>query len=1575
MFNNGKKLLFALLCAAMLSFTMGQLNVAMATEAVSIDALSSATVSGSVAPVNPENYEDEQGTAIPAEDKALPYEGEFVTSYSYNNEYGFLILSINEDMLDGHFVNAITHIGINDTKYTYGTVNKDKSSWYEIYVPYKYINEGENDLYFYLDGITYKVRFKTSSAFQKQLISPVLIPQEVVPGKNETMLLDIRADGYVDIEEWYKAFRPEHVSVTEIFTVSSSYTKIDPQNYDVTLNEDKNTLNIRFKDYEINQLHVYRVAVAIPDYIITYRDVILYEAPPELTGEWQTDGNNSYRITDKNDTYSVYLREISKLTLVDSSGESKVLTKDEDYTAKLGLVEIYPGAFASGEEYTILISHPSVATAKLVTTAPAISPITRIDLFLDDIMKGEAVTFSHANSEWLSAISKITAYQANVGGHEVTDWSRSSNTINIPAGNFSKRDNTLWTLTIEAKGFEDVVAPVYVIGEPNKYDPDPVLLGSWKTQGDFSYLIEQKGDKYSTYLWSKVQNVLLVDKTTDIIKKLEVNKDYTQGYTIELYASNFAAEHEYAIKLVSSAYKTAVIETGVPPIPVIKQPAVISIEDILENRDLTIVSADADWINAVSSVTITDERGYSETVTSLHKDGNTIIIPAAVINSSKIQKPIGAFVIKIAAAGYEEYVDKFFVLKDSISVTQSLESGKVKLYFVDDGSPAYDFADSVTLLELNGRSLNPSEYVRDVTGTTIYISERLLLDGENTILITSNRSSDLTVTFNYANEALRTLKIDIEALIEGSKMSEDQKEFYLKQVNDAVTVKEVNSIKIQVEKDIDALSDEPGDKFSVNEDGTYNDGDGNTYIKDGEYIAVEQDENGNFVDNNGNVYIPDGEGGFGKYESNGDGTYTGPDDRIYIPDPDNLGQFIIKSEGSGEPAEPGESGEVEESEGPDEPGESGEAEESEEPDESGDPGEVEESEEPDESEEPGESGEVEESEEAGEAEDPGEAEDSNETEEAEEPDEPNVNIPDDSADAGGSTVTVPDGSTGGGSTSSSTSGKGGSSSSGNSGSKPVTITSEKKPNQPVTAAASVTATAGANGSASAVIPDEAIIGAIAKAQSDAKAQGKTANGIAIEVNVTVPKDTASLSITLTQAALQSLVDAKAASLEISSALVSISLDEKTLAEIQKQSSGNVTISIDPVKNLSSSAKAVIDTRPVYDITISYMKDEKITPVSSLNGGIVTLSIPYTPSSKEASGYLHGVYVDSNGNVSRIDYSAYDANAKAILIPAMHLSVYGVGYTDPSAEFTDIATHWGKDSIDYVVGRGLLEGTSDTTFAPDIAMTRGMLVTALGRLAGIDTKSYTTNSFTDVELNTAFQPYIEWAYKKGIMQGIGNGQFAPDRAITREEIAVIFANYAKATGYTLPVTREATTYIDASSIGSVYKSSVTVMQQAGIMMGRQNNEFNPKSNATRAEVSAMLYRYIKLTIDPDTAQGWALDDNGQHLYYKDGKVLVGWQAIGGARYFFTASGALQTGWVKDGDNWRFYSGNKMFTGWLDTGVDNNNKTYYFTTDGLMVSDKWLEIDGKWYYFNPDGSLAKNTKIDGYEIDENGERKNF
>lgn len=527
----------------------------------------------------------------------------------------------------------------------------------------------------------------------------------------------------------------------------------------------------------------------------------------------------------------------------------------------------------------------------------------------------------------------------------------------------------------------------------------------------------------------------------------------------------------------------------------------------------------------------------------------------------------------------------------------------------------------------------------------------------------------------------------------------------------------------------------------------------------------------------------------------------------------------------------------------------------------------------------------------------------------------------------------------------------GDSSSANTDGTTVTIQPEKKPDQPIINEIIVTSVLDKYGHASVAVSEKSVIDAIEKAQAKAKAQGKTANGIGITVKVELSDTVKSVGITFTQHMLRSLIDAEVKLLSINGTLVSMSFDQEALKEIQKQSTGDVTISLTPSTVLSKKAKALIRNRPVYNITISYIKDGKTLNITSLGMGSVTLSIPFTPGKREAAGYLYGVYVADNGKASRVSGSAYDTNSKSIIFDSSHFSIYGVGYTTPAAQLTDITNHWAKEAIDYVIGRGLLAKTTDTTFSPDTAITRGMLVTALGRLAGVDAKSYKTSSFIDVAMDQYYASYAEWAYKKGIISGNGTYQFNPDSALTREEIALIFSNYAKATGYILPVTREAIVTADADSISSSFRDAVKAMQQSGIMMSGAGDIFNPKASITRAEVSAMLHRYVKLTIDPATAQGWALNDAGQYLYYMEGKPLTGWQTLEGTQYYFEASGIRKVGWLK-----------------LD--INNISKHYYFTSDGDMVSGKWLKLNGKWYYFYANGSLAVNTTIDGCKVNEYG-----
>lgn len=189
--------------------------------------------------------------------------------------------------------------------------------------------------------------------------------------------------------------------------------------------------------------------------------------------------------------------------------------------------------------------------------------------------------------------------------------------------------------------------------------------------------------------------------------------------------------------------------------------------------------------------------------------------------------------------------------------------------------------------------------------------------------------------------------------------------------------------------------------------------------------------------------------------------------------------------------------------------------------------------------------------------------------------------------------------------------------------------------------------------------------------------------------------------------------------------------------------------------------------------------------------------------------------------------------------------------DPSKiVFDDTTGHWAERSIQLVVSKGLFNGINDKEFAPNITMTRGMLVTVLGRMAKVNVAGYMEVPFMDVDPQQYYAPYIAWAADQNLVSGIGDGSFAPEQFVTREQLAVIFAKYAKFAGVDLAKVNAnekaaAEAFSDNESISSWAKASVEQVQKAGIVQGKENNRFDPAGTATRAEVAAILVRMLDM----------------------------------------------------------------------------------------------------------------------------------
>ena len=532
------------------------------------------------------------------------------------------------------------------------------------------------------------------------------------------------------------------------------------------------------------------------------------------------------------------------------------------------------------------------------------------------------------------------------------------------------------------------------------------------------------------------------------------------------------------------------------------------------------------------------------------------------------------------------------------------------------------------------------------------------------------------------------------------------------------------------------------------------------------------------------------------------------------------------------------------------------------------------------------------------------------------------------------TLTVSNQPSGGDSSSGGPDGGGGSSSgnSGNSGNTSQPDTG--KPNKPDSPVTGETKPVKPDKNGNVSVDNSSVQSAIDKTKQDAKKNGTTENGIAVTVPITSAAGQTSFNVTIKAQTLDLLVKENVRQFTVATDhLVSVNIGLDTLKQLDAASAGgDIILRANKVDALrSTEAKAAIGTRPVYDLSLVYLSGGKETPITSLNGHTISVRLPYTAAKGEQTGNLYAVYVDDAGKVEWITRSSYDASLKAVVFETGHFSVYGVGYKNPAPAFTDIHNHWAADNILFAASRGLLSGTSDTTFSPGTGMTRGMFVTALGRLAGINPDSYQIGKFTDVKADTYYAPYVNWAAQNGIMEGVTATTFAPDTNINREQMAVIMANYAKKLGYDLPKTLRAVTFADNAQISSWAKDAVKAMQQAGILAGKANNCFDPKGTATRAEVATVLRRFVKIVIDPQTANGWQQNDSGQWSYYRNGKPVKGL--------------------LSDDQKWY----------WLDK------------TTGMMFAGGWKQIDGKWYYFYADGTMAVNTTIDGYTIGSDGARK--
>lgn len=176
-------------------------------------------------------------------------------------------------------------------------------------------------------------------------------------------------------------------------------------------------------------------------------------------------------------------------------------------------------------------------------------------------------------------------------------------------------------------------------------------------------------------------------------------------------------------------------------------------------------------------------------------------------------------------------------------------------------------------------------------------------------------------------------------------------------------------------------------------------------------------------------------------------------------------------------------------------------------------------------------------------------------------------------------------------------------------------------------------------------------------------------------------------------------------------------------------------------------------------------------------------------------------------------------------------------------FTDVRTNnWFAGAVEYVVNNGLFSGVSDTSFAPNDPVTRGMLVTVLWRAAGEPSAS--ASAFADVPADAWYAKAVAWANVNGIVQGYDASTFAPDDRITREQLAAIFQRYAGFKGMETSGRGDLSQFGDTGALSNWAQEGVSWAVGAGLISGKGDGVLDPQGATTRAEAAVILQRFLE-----------------------------------------------------------------------------------------------------------------------------------
>lgn len=264
----------------------------------------------------------------------------------------------------------------------------------------------------------------------------------------------------------------------------------------------------------------------------------------------------------------------------------------------------------------------------------------------------------------------------------------------------------------------------------------------------------------------------------------------------------------------------------------------------------------------------------------------------------------------------------------------------------------------------------------------------------------------------------------------------------------------------------------------------------------------------------------------------------------------------------------------------------------------------------------------------------------------------------------------------------------------------------------------------------------------------------------------------------------------------------------------------------------------------YGITVSTAENGTVKSSNSSAAKDATVTITVTPNEGYVLDTLTVTDKDNNTvaltKVSDTQYT-FKMPASAVTVKATFKKDEG---TQPAAlPFNDVSeSEWFYEAVKYVYDKGMMNGVSDTSFAPYSNLTRGMIAQVLYNLEGKPAVS--GSAYTDVAADQWYNDAVNWAAQKGIVTGYGDGTFGPMDNITREQMAAILYRYAQYKGYDVSAKGDLTAFTDGNTVSDWAKDAMSWAVGTALFNGKGDGILDPTTTATRAEVAKILMTYCE-----------------------------------------------------------------------------------------------------------------------------------